>query len=102
VFGQSLDEFFAVRVEKFPQPRDLFGKISFFNKSVLPNRLHHLVFCESLAVVYDQEQKRFKFLRRKMNGNAVGEQSLFMRVEDEFPELIDKFLIRVFHTKSYC
>jgi hypothetical protein len=56
------------------------------------------LFRESLAVVFDQQKKRLKFLRRKMQRFAVREQSFLLRVKHKLPEFIDKsFILSLFH-----
>ena len=58
----------------------------------------HFVFRESLAVVFDQQKQRLKFLRRKMQRLAVREQSFLLRVKHKLPEFIDKsFVLSRFH-----
>ena len=56
------------------------------------------LFRESLAVVFDQQNERLKFLCRKMNRLALNEQSFLLRVKCELLELIDKsFVLSRFH-----
>ena len=43
--------------------------------------------------MFYEQQKRVEFLCRKVQGDAVGEQSFLPRIENELPKLIDKPLV---------